>query len=226
VGEVTDMDEMFQYALFNQALDSWDVEKVTTMSFMINHNSVFNKALESWDVGKVTSMCSIFWYASSFDQDLDAWNVCRVNYMSNMFQGANNFTQTPFWDLKDKYTDKMFPGSSGSANIATCNSTCLSTRHRSNTIPTLTILGASIGGILAARALVACAWVKFKNRHQELTASSSSNNSSSSNSSSVASRIRSATLLPGLPTRGSSYQRDRATLLLLPVSQRCTPRWW
>ena len=53
---------------FNQAVESWDTSKVTTMFYMFYSASAFNQAMESWDTSKVTDMNRMFIHATAFNQ--------------------------------------------------------------------------------------------------------------------------------------------------------------
>jgi len=120
---VISMSEMFRDSpLFNQAIDGWDVSKVTTTNLMFYRANSFNQDLNSWNVGslinpsqmfqentsfngnmaswvftsdptKSINMSSMFQNATSFNRDISNWNVERVTNMSNMFLSATVFNQ-------------------------------------------------------------------------------------------------------------------------------------
>ena len=92
VSKVTDMSYMFAKTNFNQNIGSWDVSKVTDMTNMF-YKTNFNQNIGSWDTGKVTSMWAMFGENSSFNQDIGSWNVSSVTNMNSMFWSARNFNQ-------------------------------------------------------------------------------------------------------------------------------------
>jgi hypothetical protein len=88
------MSFMFYYAnAFNQAIGSWNVGAVTTMSLMFNNDLAFNQAIGTWNVGAVTDMSGMFGTATTFNQPIGAWNVGAVTNMSGMFDSATSFNQ-------------------------------------------------------------------------------------------------------------------------------------
>ena len=121
--KVISMSEMFRDSpLFNQAIDGWDVSKVTTTNLMFYRANSFNQDLNSWNVGslinpsqmfqentsfngnmsswvftsdptKSINMSSMFQNATSFNRDISNWNVERVTNMNNMFYSALVFNQ-------------------------------------------------------------------------------------------------------------------------------------
>ena len=75
MSKVTNMNSMFQLRrLFNATgLGSWDVSKVTDMSYMFNYASKFNDDISNWNVGQVQQMRSMFYDASIFNADITGW---------------------------------------------------------------------------------------------------------------------------------------------------------
>lgn len=53
------MYRMFENSIFNGDISSWDVSKVTNMSFMFSY-SLFNRDISSWDVSHVTKLWFMF----------------------------------------------------------------------------------------------------------------------------------------------------------------------
>ncbi|MHA1560751.1 MAG: BspA family leucine-rich repeat surface protein [Promethearchaeota archaeon] len=94
VSTVTDMSEMFSYALsFNQNIGGWDVSTVTDMSEMFSYALSFDQDIGGWDVSTVTDMSWMFNFANSFNQNIGGWDVSSVTDMSGMFTDAHNFNQ-------------------------------------------------------------------------------------------------------------------------------------
>lgn len=91
---VSSLSSMFSFAIsFNGEIANWDVGNVSDMSLMFFGASSFNQNLESWDVSKVIDMSSMFFGASSFNQSLNNWNVSSVTNMFGMFNGASSFNE-------------------------------------------------------------------------------------------------------------------------------------
>merc|ERR1711988_1210952 len=102
---------------FNGDLSSWDVSKVTDMSWMFSGASSFNGDLSSWDVSQVTKMDNMFMSASNFNGDLRSWDVSKVTDMGKMFC-ESGFQRKMQWDctglVDDYYTaHNSWSGSSG-----------------------------------------------------------------------------------------------------------------
>ena len=45
----------------------------------------FNQAVNSWNVSKVSTMRSMFYRAGSFNQAVNSWDVSKVENMNQMF---------------------------------------------------------------------------------------------------------------------------------------------
>jgi hypothetical protein len=65
-------------AAFNQPLEAWAVDQVTSMNRMFRGAAAFNQPLEAWSVDQVTDMGSMFSGATAFDQSLEAWSGDQV----------------------------------------------------------------------------------------------------------------------------------------------------
>merc|ERR1711988_1509872 len=105
---------------FNGDLSSWDVSKVTDMSWMFSGASSFNGDLSSWDVSQVTKMDNMFMSASNFNGDLRSWDVSKVTDMGKMFC-ESGFQRKMQWDctglVDDYYTaHNSWSGSSGGSS--------------------------------------------------------------------------------------------------------------
>jgi surface protein len=72
---------------FNQNIGSWNVSKVTNMSYMFSNTANFNQNIGSWNTSAVTNMNAMFQSASAFNQSIGSWNVSNVtnfvNFMSS-----------------------------------------------------------------------------------------------------------------------------------------------
>ena len=92
---ITNLSYAFKEALiFNDAdIASWNVSKVTNMSFMFMQAKKFNQNLNKWNVSNVTDMQSMFYYAVLFNSNITNWNVSKVKNMNRMFAVATKFNQ-------------------------------------------------------------------------------------------------------------------------------------
>ena len=71
---------MFAYASsFNQPLNAWRVDLVTTMRYMFYRAFAFNQPLDGWQVGRVIDMYAMFYSASKFNQNLCPW-ISTLNF--------------------------------------------------------------------------------------------------------------------------------------------------
>ncbi len=97
---ITDMSDLSPFGIFQRAISSWDVSRVTDMTNMFGSASIFNQDISSWDVSSVTSMHRMFDRTSSFNQYIGSWDVSSVTDMTQMFSGASAFNQDiGSWDV-------------------------------------------------------------------------------------------------------------------------------
>jgi surface protein len=85
-------------------VDSWDVSKVTEMSYMFTNATAFNNTnLSQWDVSGVQNMTCMFQDADAFTgTGIESWNVSAVTNMASMFQGADAFNaDLSLWERED-----------------------------------------------------------------------------------------------------------------------------
>ncbi len=97
---VTDMSSMFRASGITGDFSTWNVSKVTDMSYLFSFATKFNSAINNWNVNNVTNMRGMFWGATLFNQPLNSWIVSGVNDMSFMFFFAEAFNQNlNSWDV-------------------------------------------------------------------------------------------------------------------------------
>lgn len=114
VSNVVDMERMFfNNQSFNQDIGTWDVSNVVVMESMFFNNRSFNQDIGAWDVSSVSNMNNMFSYASTFNQDLNNWDVSSVRNMRAMFEEASSFNQNlDLWNLNSlRYATLMFDSS-------------------------------------------------------------------------------------------------------------------
>ena len=113
VSRVTDMSYMFAGAhFFNGDISKWDVSNVTDMDKMFYGALAFNRDISKWDVSNVTDMGYMFGYARIFNADISEWVVSNVTDMRGMFWRALAFNRDiSAWDVSN-VTDfrAMFDG--------------------------------------------------------------------------------------------------------------------
>ena len=115
------MVDMFRSAvLFNQPLNSWNTQAVTSMANMFNNANAFNNGLTSgtagtlaWNTSAVTTMASIFQSAASFNCNVGSWNVGNVTNFEYMFYIASKFnnggsSDINNWTIKTTGTVNMY----------------------------------------------------------------------------------------------------------------------
>ncbi len=91
--EITDMNNLFKYSMFNGDISNWNTSNVTSMDSLFFTTKNFNSDISKWDVSKVTSMHGMFLNTKNFNQDISSWNVSNVTNMRGMFYSAENFNQ-------------------------------------------------------------------------------------------------------------------------------------
>ena len=104
---VTNMTNMFfSTGSFNQAIDNWDVGRVTSFNQMFYLASIFNNGdaageigtgMQNWNIGanlttETINMNRMFRQAAQFNQDLSNWDVTKVTTFREMFFQATAFT--------------------------------------------------------------------------------------------------------------------------------------
>lgn len=96
--KITDMSNLFENrGGFNQDISSWDVSKVTDMSYMFR-NTAFNRPIGNWDVSSVRNM-EAFLSNAPFDQDISLWDVRNVTNMNDMFRATPFNQPLDNWDV-------------------------------------------------------------------------------------------------------------------------------
>jgi len=115
------MVDMFRSAvLFNQPLNSWNTQAVTSMANMFNNANAFNNGLTSgtagtlaWNTSAVTTMASTFQSAASFNCNVGSWNVSAVTNFEYTFYLASKFNNggsadINTWTIKTTGTISMY----------------------------------------------------------------------------------------------------------------------
>ena len=100
VSEVTDMNNLFRDAYFNEFngdISRWNVSNVKTMFQMFMWTS-FNGDISNWNVSNVVNMRSMF-ENSSFNGDISKWDIQNVRDMTYMFKNSKFNQDISKWDL-------------------------------------------------------------------------------------------------------------------------------
>ena len=77
----------------NNPIGTWNVSRVTDMSFLFSNYPEFNESINDWDVSNVTNMRELFSNCGEFNQPLNNWNTQNVTTMENMFNSCLMFNQ-------------------------------------------------------------------------------------------------------------------------------------
>jgi surface protein len=112
---------------FNQNLNTWTIQNVTSMQSMFNGCSAFNNGGPGnplWNTGglqstsSVTNMSSMFGGCIAFNQNIGNWDTSAVTNMSAMFFNANIFNQDiGNWNTSNVTTfQDMFGGTAPAFN--------------------------------------------------------------------------------------------------------------
>jgi surface protein len=78
---------------YGHVIGSWDVSRITDMSYLFQNAKSFRCDLSEWDTSNVTNMAGMFLGASSFNGDVSDWDVSGVTNMGEMFYGAWTFNR-------------------------------------------------------------------------------------------------------------------------------------
>jgi surface protein len=106
VSRVTEMSFAFQFkSTFNGDISGWDVSNVVFMDSMFYGADAFNQDIGSWVTSSATEMSNMFYDADAFNKDLNSWDVSGVTNMNSMFQRASNFNgDISGWDVGEVVT--------------------------------------------------------------------------------------------------------------------------
>ena len=88
VGNVKDMESMFQGSKFNQDLSEWDVSNVQNMSSMFSDFSEFNQDISGWYVGNLKYTTEMFKNNRHFKGPLNRWRFNQIDIMDGMFENS------------------------------------------------------------------------------------------------------------------------------------------
>ncbi|ENY69135.1 Hypothetical protein,predicted lipoprotein, DUF285 familly [Metamycoplasma auris 15026] len=102
---IVNMSHTFRGSKINQNLNSWNVEKVTDMSFMFKEATSFNQPLYKWKPKSLQDMTMMFYGAKSFNQDLSDWKVKNVKSKSRFFWYTNNWQSSRWPNFSEIYKE-------------------------------------------------------------------------------------------------------------------------
>jgi len=88
-------------AVFNHpSINTWIIGKSGNglkMNDMFHGNSDFNQLLDTWDTDRVSTMDRMFNDASNFEQNLSGWNVNNVGDHHSNFADGSSIIEEPHW---------------------------------------------------------------------------------------------------------------------------------
>ena len=91
------IDELIESLEINKLdgnISSWDVSKVTDLSYAFNNARSFNGDISKWNTANVTKMKAMFeGYSQTFNGDISKWNTSAVTDMERMFNNNKAFNQ-------------------------------------------------------------------------------------------------------------------------------------
>ena len=100
--QITNMQEIFKYSMFNGDISNWDVSNVTKMKEMFNSAKEFNSSIGNWDMKNIKSTNNMFYNAESFNQDINSWDTSNIINMGLMFAYAKKFDKNiSKWNLEN-----------------------------------------------------------------------------------------------------------------------------
>lgn len=102
---VTSLENMFRDAfVLNSDLSDWDTSNITNMKRMFYNAENLNQDLSSWDTSSVIKMKQMFFMdgerISAFNQDLTSWDVDNVIDINN-YTNFLKASRSPDWDSID-----------------------------------------------------------------------------------------------------------------------------
>ncbi len=100
--QITNMQEIFKYSMFNGDISNWNVSNVTKMKEMFNSAKEFNSSIGNWDMKNIKSTNNMFYNAESFNQDINSWDTSNIINMGLMFAYAKKFDKNiSKWNLEN-----------------------------------------------------------------------------------------------------------------------------
>ena len=87
VSEVTNMNHLFFYKIFNGDISQWDTSCVTNMKWMFS-DCIFNGDISRWDVSKCIDMSCMFYENKRFNQDISHWIIDKNCNYDSIFEGS------------------------------------------------------------------------------------------------------------------------------------------
>lgn len=101
VQNAMDMTGLFDSTRYNGNLSNWDVQKVTSFSWMFHNNTAFQGyTISDWVTSSAAQMEHIFDGCTNFRANLESWDVSRVQDFEAMFRGCHTWTSDLFsWNI-------------------------------------------------------------------------------------------------------------------------------